>query len=209
MSEINYDKWIRCEVCSLEEAVGVIAEILNLDSTKSTRTYKKALEDIKRNNLRARLEFEEPNFELHDGGMDGATRNFLRDEYHKIIQENNAEQASNILVEPRDFIKWCNENGIHVNPELNKFFNYDYWLIHRKYWGFHEAVMIILSKDVPPLPHEIENVFEKDDEHHYFATKLKQSIDDWSIPICCYKSDENGNPVTYAKYTFISFPKSK
>ena len=28
MGKIDYDKWIRCETCSLEEAVGVIRELV-------------------------------------------------------------------------------------------------------------------------------------------------------------------------------------
>jgi hypothetical protein len=113
---------------------------------------------------------------------------------NKTLEAKVCEEDFEYHIKPYNFIKWCNEGQIHVDPELNKFFNYDYWLMHRKYWSFHEAVMIILSKDVPPLPHEIENVFEKDDEHHYFATKLKQLMDDWSNQIFCYEWN-SGNPV--------------
>ena len=105
MSKINYDKWIRCESCSLEEAVGVVTETLNLNETTNTRTYKKALEDIKRNKLRVELEFEEPDFDLYyEGAVDRATRDLMLDEHREAVQENNVEKASKIKIRPRDFI---------------------------------------------------------------------------------------------------------
>lgn len=176
MSKINYDNWIRDKSWSLEETVGVVTEIF--DNTKGTRTYKKALEDIKKKKLRARLEFEEPDFEFPDGGMDKATKNFLRDEYLKAVQENNVEQASSIWVEPRDFIKWRLENeGESAPKELLKFFNYDYWLSEEKEcWSFNEAVLLFLSAGEPPFPHEIRNVFEINEEFNQSAKRLAQEM---------------------------------
>jgi hypothetical protein len=79
-------------------------------------------------------------------------------------------------VNSREFIKWCEDKQIYVVPELKKYFNYQYWL-SKVYWSFDEVVMVLLSKNNPPFPNEITNVFEIDDEHQNFANRLMNVID--------------------------------
>ena len=168
MTKVNYEEFLKHEEWSLDTAISLIngeqpiypnnlereyeADIWRLGSHKNmfgreipitnlnNRSYSKSVVDIKEKKLEA------------------YTRKFEVINNVKIFFESEQEMY---FVKPKYFIKWCNEKQISVNPELNKFFNYDYWLIHRKYWNFHEAVMVILSKNTPPFPHEIENVFEK------------------------------------------------
>ena len=99
LREKNYEEIlsekISQEYWSLEDAVFLVTG--ESREIKNPLTYQKALQAIKAGLLNAKFEFEEPNFEFHDGGMDGAMRNFLRDEYQKAIQENDFEQASNFF----------------------------------------------------------------------------------------------------------------
>lgn len=179
LREKNYEEIlsekISQEYWSLEDAVFLVTG--ESRKIKNVVTYEKALQAIKTGLLNAKFEFEEPDFEFHDGGMDGAMRNFLRDEYHTAIQENNFEKASNFYIKPRVFVDWCIKNKIHstCSDKLFQFFNYDYWL-SQEFWEFNQAVLILFSEGNPPLPSQIVNVFEVSELCNLQAKKLAQDL---------------------------------
>ncbi len=165
---LNYETFLDLTEWSLDFAISLIRgdNPMNpardesgkvLMQNKGGRTWKIAEADIKNGCLGAvrKTKFEEPDFQEF----------FFDYEYSE----------ETYFVIPKDFVRWCNENGMVVEPELNQYFDYRYW-ISKKYWKFDEAVMVILSENVPPLPKEIKNVFEIDDEHFRCAKNLEKLL---------------------------------
>lgn len=86
-------------------------------------------------------------------------------------------------IQPRDFLNWAQSNDIEIHAKLKQYINYDYWTkkigIDNFYmpdtlWTFNEAISILYSKTCP-FPHEITNVFERE-ETYVFAKKVKQAV---------------------------------
>ncbi len=165
---LNYETFLDLTEWSLDFAISLIRgdNPMNpardesgkvLMQNKGGRTWKIAEADIKNGCLGAvrKTKFEEPDFQEF----------FFDYEYSE----------ETYFVIPKDFVRWCNENGMVVEPELNQYFDYRYW-ISKKYWKFDEAVMVILSDNIPPLPKEIKNVFEIDDEHFRCAKNLEKLL---------------------------------
>ncbi len=96
-----------------------------------------------------------------------------RDIRKGILTAKKSQGITQVL--PRDFIKWCNLNKKPIITELSKYFDYSYWL-EKYFWSYDEAVMIMLSENKPPFPHEIQNVFELDKKHFDYATNLREFL---------------------------------
>jgi hypothetical protein len=141
-----------------------------LIQNQNSRTWKLADADIKRGFLAAVKKTKLDEFDFRSLFCDYET------DFQQLFYGYECG-IETYFVAPREFMKWCNENGIDVYPELNEYFNYGYWL-SKEYWKFDEAVMLILSEKIPPLPHEIENVFEIDDEHFECAKSLEKLLRD-------------------------------
>lgn len=101
----------------------------------------------------------------------------------------------NVFVEPRQFIKWCNENDRPVDSDLAAYFNYEHWL-SKDFWTFDEAVTILLSNDSPPFPHEIQDVFEVDDEKYSnYAASLRKFLSESRSIV--YKYDSLADKIVF------------
>jgi len=115
--------------------------------------YKKAIKDIKNGELKGVCEIiNEPYIPIN-------------------INSNVKEQY---FVEPKAFVKWCENESYHIEPELVKYFDCNYYL-KKKPLFFNEFVNLLCSKELP-LPHELkEKVFAKK-ETHEVAKVVKECI---------------------------------
>ncbi len=77
------------------------------------------------------------------------------------------------FIKPRDLVKECIRKDILINPQLNKYFNTQYWL-GAKFWTFDELIILMASEE-PPFPHEIVDVF-RDKKYYQLATKVRQKL---------------------------------
>ncbi len=179
IDNLNFEEFLKCKEWSLDTAISLIngkkpncpnnIEYKHLGkkilvTNKDKLSYKKAIESISNNTLKAVAR----NYELI-----GSVKVFYELEMY--------------FVKPRDFIEWCtvdtiesyniewrHKNQNNVVPELLQYFNYQYW-INRKYWNFDETIMILLSTE-SPFPHEIANVFEIDEKYQEFSNSIMKEI---------------------------------
>ncbi len=77
------------------------------------------------------------------------------------------------FIKPRYLVRECIKKDILINPQLNKYFNTQYWL-DTKFWTFNELIILMASEE-PPFPHEIVDVF-RDEKYYQLAIKVRNIL---------------------------------
>lgn len=94
-------------------------------------------------------------------------KHFYPDEYVFIYELADTEISqkkgyyNEIMVKPREFLSWCDSEGIPFKGiALERFLDYTFWA-HKSDWSFDEAFLVLFSETCP-FPYEINDVFEND-----------------------------------------------